>query len=150
MTRLASGLRVLTRSLLHVALRVYYRSIHVQGIERCPARGPVLLVPNHPNSLLDPAILIGVIPRPVHFGAKHSLFKGPLRTVLKAFDAIPLVRASDDPRAMRRNVQSLERFEALLRKGRVAALFPEGCSFRLSIGLVSRAVTFSRDFVSSR
>ena len=126
MTSSASGLRLLIKGLLRVAFRVYYRSIQVQGIERLPARGPVLLVANHPNSLLDPALLVNLLPRPVHFGAKHTLFTGLLRPVLEAFQAIPLVRAQDDRRAMGRNARAFERFKALLREGRVAAIFPEG------------------------
>jgi 1-acyl-sn-glycerol-3-phosphate acyltransferase len=95
-------------------------------MERLPARGPVLLVANHPNSLLDPAVLVTLLPRPVHFGAKHTLFKGLLRPILEAFRAIPLVRAQDDRRAMGRNARAFERFEALLREGCVTAIFPEG------------------------
>ena len=121
-----SGLRLLTRGLLRVALRVYFRSIRVQGIERLPAQGAVLLVANHPNSLLDPSLLVTLLPRPVHFGAKHTLFSGLLRPVLEAFQTIPLVRAQDDRRAMGRNARAFERFKALLREGRVAAIFPEG------------------------
>ena len=122
----ASGLRLLIKGLLRIAFRVYFRSIHVQGIERFPARGAVLLVANHPNSLLDPAVLVTLLPRPVHFAAKHTLFKGPLRAILEAFGAIPLVRAQDDPQAMGRNAGAFKRFEALLLDGRVTAIFPEG------------------------
>ena len=95
-------------------------------MERFPPKGPVLLVANRPSSLLDPAVLVYLLSRPVHFGAKHTLFKGPFRAVLEAFGAIPLVRAQDDPRAMRRNVEAFERYAALLREGRVTAIFPEG------------------------
>ena len=121
-------LRVLVKWFLRVVFRVYYRSIQVQGMELVPREGAVLLVANHPNSLLDPAILIHLLLRPVHFGAKHTLFTGPLRSILAAFGAIPLVRAQDEPRAMRRNLAALDRYEALLREHRIAAIFPEGLS----------------------
>ena len=71
----------------------------------------MLLVANHSNSLVDPAVLIDVIPRPVHFGAKHTLFKGLFRPVLEAFGAIPIVRAQDDRKAMGRNAGAFERFK---------------------------------------
>jgi 1-acyl-sn-glycerol-3-phosphate acyltransferase len=86
----------------------------------------VLLVANHPNSLLDPAILVTLLSRPVYFGAKHTLFKGRLRPILEAFGAIPIVRVQDDPKAMGRNVEAFKRFEMLLHEGHVAAIFPEG------------------------
>jgi 1-acyl-sn-glycerol-3-phosphate acyltransferase len=86
----------------------------------------VLLVANHPSSLLDPAVLVYFVPRPVYFGAKHTLFTGLFRPILEAFGAIPLVRSQDDPRAMQRNLEAFERYATLLRKGSVAAIFPEG------------------------
>jgi len=121
-------LRSTITNLLRVAFRVYFRTIRVIGLERVPAHGAVLIVANHPNSLLDPAILITVLPRPVHFGAKHTLFNGPLGGVFEAFGAIPLVRAQDDRHATGRNVRAFEQFEAILCGGRVAAIFPEGLS----------------------
>ena len=122
----AQWLRPVIKGVLRVAFRVYYRSIRVQGMERFPPTGPVLLVANHPSSLLDPAVLVYLLSRPVHFGAKHTLFKGPFGAVLEAFGAIPLVRAQDDRRAMRRNLEAFERYAELLREGRVTAIFPEG------------------------
>ncbi len=121
-------LRVLVKWFLRIAFWIYYRSIQVQGMELVPREGAVLLVANHPNSLLDPAILVHLLLRPVHFGAKHTLFTGPLRSILAAFGAIPLVRAQDEPRAMRRNLAALDRYEVLLREHRIAAIFPEGLS----------------------
>lgn len=128
MTAPRNWLRVLVKGFLRVAFRIYYRSIQVQGMELVPREGPVLLVANHPNSLLDPAILVRLLPRPVHLGAKHTLFTGPLRSILTAFGAIPLVRAQDEHRAMHRNLAALDRYETLLRECRIAAIFPEGLS----------------------
>ncbi len=124
----SSWLRLLVKGFLNVAFRLYYRSIRVQGIEHLPDQGPLLLVANHPNSLLDPAMLIHLLPRPIHFGAKHTLFSGPMRPILKAFGVIPLVRAQDERRAVRRNLEAFSRYEALLRDGCIAAIFPEGVS----------------------
>ena len=121
-------LRVLVRGVLSLALRIYYRSIQVQGRELVPEQGPVLLVANHPNSLLDPAILVHLLPRTIRFGAKHTLFSGPLKSILDAFGAIPLVRAQDDRRAMRRNLAALDRYASLLGQHHMTAIFPEGVS----------------------
>jgi glycerol-3-phosphate O-acyltransferase/dihydroxyacetone phosphate acyltransferase len=122
-------LRRVIKGLLQVAFSIYYRTINVSGIERFPESGPVLLVANHPNALLDPAILVHLLPRRVTFGAKHTLFKSTIfRPILEAFGAIPLVRASDDPGQMSRNIESLQRFAGILEEGHVVAIFPEGIS----------------------
>lgn len=84
-------LRPVIKGLLRLAFRVYYRSIQVQGMEHFPREGPVLLVANHPSSLLDPAVLVYLLSRPVHFGAKHTLFTGPFGAVLEA-DAVAVLR----------------------------------------------------------
>ena len=119
----------LIKGLLRVAFRLYYRTIDVQGLDRLPAQGPVLLVANHPNTLIDPAILVRVLPRPIAFGAKHTLFSNALlRPILEAFGAIPLVRASDDPKNMGKNLEAFDRYHDLLQSDRVAAIFPEGRS----------------------
>ena len=121
-------IRTFVKAFLRVTLRLYYRSIQVKGLERLPREGPVLLVANHPNSLVDPAILIHLIPRTVRFGARHALFSGPLRRVLEAFGAIPLYRLQDKPKAMRQNLVAIDAYGEQLRKGHVTAIFPEGLS----------------------
>ncbi len=128
MTSFKTWLRLLIKGLLRIVLRLYYRSIQVQGAEAIPAEGAVLLVANHPNSLLDPAILVHLISRTLHFGAKHTLFSGPYKPVLEAFGAIPLVRAQDDPRGGRRNLEALDRYAELLDEKLATAIFPEGVS----------------------
>jgi hypothetical protein len=42
-------LRWLSRNSVHIS----FRRIEVEGIKNVPASGPVLLVPNHPNALVD-------------------------------------------------------------------------------------------------
>jgi 1-acyl-sn-glycerol-3-phosphate acyltransferase len=133
----ARGLRLVIGGLLRAAFRLYFRSINVHGIERFPEEGPVLLVANHPNSLLDPAILVTLLPRPVHFGAAIVIFKGPFVRILEAFGAVPLVRAQDDRpsetpsrrfarQGMGGNISAFKKFARLLRSGEIVAIFPEG------------------------
>src|SRR5688572_13327696 len=75
-------------------IRLYYREIAVSG--RPPANGPVILVANHPNGLLDPLVLCIGVGRPVAFLGKSTLFSNPLaRLILRAFAAIPVFRAKE-------------------------------------------------------
>jgi 1-acyl-sn-glycerol-3-phosphate acyltransferase len=120
------ALRLVIGGLLRVAFKLYFRSINVHGLERFPERGAVLLAANHPNSLLDPAILITLLPRPIHFGASIVIFKGAFVSVLEAFGAVPLVRAQDDRQGMGGNIGAFKKFARLLREGQIVAIFPEG------------------------
>jgi glycerol-3-phosphate O-acyltransferase/dihydroxyacetone phosphate acyltransferase len=53
---------------------IFYR---VDGAGSVPPAGAVLLLPNHPNALLDPALVWATAARDVRFLAKSTLFDGP-------------------------------------------------------------------------
>ena len=108
------------------ALRCFYR-MELAG----PALpdGPVVLVSNHPNALVDPGLLLAVCPRPLTFLAKEPIFRMPLLgRVVRGLGALPVVRVQDDPARMRENVESLGAAARGLAAGRAVALFPEGRS----------------------
>jgi 1-acyl-sn-glycerol-3-phosphate acyltransferase len=114
------------RTVLAFALRCFYR------IERAGPplpEGPLLLVGNHPNALIDPALMIAVSPRPLTFLAKEPIFRLPLLgPLVRALGALPVVRAQDDPARMRENLEALGAASRGLGEGRAVALFPEGRS----------------------
>jgi 1-acyl-sn-glycerol-3-phosphate acyltransferase len=77
---------------LRIVTRVFFRQVEVVGTENIPD-GPVIFAGNHPNSLIDPILIITTCGRKVHFAAKDSLFKGRLmRAVLNGLGAVPLAR----------------------------------------------------------
>ena len=69
---------------LRVVTKVFFRQIEVAGLEHVPKDGAVLFAGNHPNSLIDPILIITTCGRKVHFAAKDALFKGRImRAVLR-------------------------------------------------------------------
>ena len=121
-------IRAVLQVVLRALLRIFFRRIELAGLERLPASGPAVLVANHPSTLVDPILLLAFSPRPVSFLAKEPVFRMPVvGWGARALDAIPVHRAMDgaDPR---RNAETFERARALLRRGGVLALFPEGTS----------------------
>jgi glycerol-3-phosphate O-acyltransferase/dihydroxyacetone phosphate acyltransferase len=109
------------------AARIYYR-LYLAG-ERVPPRGPVLLVANHPNSLIDPLLVCAAARRPVRFLAKAPLFED-LKTgwMVRAVGAIPVYRRQDDPTLMDRNADMLRAAHDALGRGAAVGIFPEGQS----------------------
>ncbi len=111
-------------------VRFYYPRIEIEGAERIPAEGPLLLVANHPNSLIDPVLLGVAAKRPVRLLAKAPLFEVPVfGTALRAAGMIPAYRGADDPKAVKRNLDSLAAAaRALAEPGSdaVVGIFPEG------------------------
>lgn len=108
-------------------VRLYYRAS--RGGESVPPTGPVLLVGNHPNSLLDPAFVAWAARRPVRFLAKAPLFTDRLvGWLVRGSGSIPVYRRTDDPSQMARNDETFRAVFRALAGGSAVALFPEGTS----------------------
>ena len=118
------GLTVV-RSLARAACWLFYR---VDQVGSPPRTGPLLLVANHANALLDPAIVWTTAGRDVRFLAKSPLFDGPLRPFLAAAGAIPVYRRKDEGVDMSRNAEMFTAVDAALRAGDAVCIFPEGMS----------------------
>lgn len=113
--------------LSRLAARIFYRL--TVGGEPVPRTGPLLLVANHPNSLLDPMLVAAAAGRPVRLFAKAPLFDDPkLGWLMRAAGAIPVYRREDDPTLMSRNQDSLLAASRQLAAGAAVGIFPEGLS----------------------
>ncbi|HET9991113.1 MAG TPA: lysophospholipid acyltransferase family protein [Kofleriaceae bacterium] len=124
--------------LLRTITRVFFRQIEVVGLEHVPATGPVLFAGNHPNSLIDPILIITTCGRKVHFAAKDSLFSGRLmRAVLRGLGAVPIKRRDDHDGAANHaastaapvdNDAAFDAMFGVLGDGGAIGIFPEGLS----------------------
>ena len=89
----------------------------------------MLLVANHPNSLLDPMLVVAAARRPVRFLAKAPLFTDRwIGWLVKAAGAIPVYRRQDDPTQMSRNEDAFRAVFTALGDGDAVGIFPEGIS----------------------
>lgn len=108
------------------AVRVHYRVQYLGG--SVPETGPVLLVGNHPNGLVDPVLVASTTARTVRFLGKAPLFEMPVfGHVMRGLAALPVYRAQDgaDTGA---NARTFEAVFAALARGELVCLFPEGKS----------------------
>ncbi|MEX1182044.1 MAG: lysophospholipid acyltransferase family protein [Gemmatimonadota bacterium] len=96
--------------------------------EPVPA-GPVLVVANHPNALLDPLVIFRVAGRPTRPLAKAPLFEQRfVGTLLRGMGGLPVYRAQDDASLMHRNDDTFRGAIAALRDGEAVQIYPEGRS----------------------
>ncbi len=115
------------RAVVSLFLRLFYR-VKVNAPATEP-EGPVLFVGNHPNGLIDPALVFVLTRRKVTFLAKAPLFKMPvIGWLLRGLDALPVYRKQDDPTRMGGNEGTLEAAKGALVHGRAITIFPEGKS----------------------
>jgi 1-acyl-sn-glycerol-3-phosphate acyltransferase len=98
-------------------MRLWFR-IRVEGGEHVPKQGPVILASNH-RSNMDPVLLASALKRPVAFMAKAELFVGPLGWIMRWIGQFPVRRGGIDREALRRT-------DAVLARGSMLGLFPEG------------------------
>ena len=98
-------------------MRAWFR-IRIQGAERIPATGPAVLAANH-RSNMDPVLLGAAVRRPVAYMAKVELFVWPLGWILRLIGQFPVQRGGIDREALRQT-------SAVLARGGVLGLFPEG------------------------
>jgi 1-acyl-sn-glycerol-3-phosphate acyltransferase len=104
-------------SVVKPLMRAWFR-IKVEGGDNVPAAGPVILASNH-RSNMDPVLLASALQRPVAFMAKAELFVGPLGWILRWIGQFPVRRGGIDREALRRT-------DAVLARGSMLGLFPEG------------------------
>jgi 1-acyl-sn-glycerol-3-phosphate acyltransferase len=115
-------------SLARLLVRIFFRSVELEGGDNLPGHGPVVVVANHTNGLVDGLLLMAALGRYPRFLGKSTLFRiPPLWPFLKFAGVIPVVRASDGD-AGARNASAFGTCREILARGDVVALFPEGIS----------------------
>jgi 1-acyl-sn-glycerol-3-phosphate acyltransferase len=106
------------RVLVHGLNRLFFRTT-VEGRERVPTDGPMIIAPVH-RSGIDFFVASEVTGRKLHYMAKDSLWKRPrFGRFLQTIGAFPVHRDAADREALRRAQRVLE-------AGEVLVLFPEG------------------------
>jgi len=120
----------LTRGLARFLGSLFFREIQVEGIRHVPAEGPLVYAANHPNSLVDPVLVTGFLPRVPRFLAKHNLWQSPaVRPFLKLAGSIPVYRRQDKGARASQNLQTFDACHDALAEGAVIGIFPEGRSY---------------------
>ena len=127
----------LLATIARIAVRWYYREVKFDGAHRIPSSGPVLLVVNHPNELMD-AIFAGLIAaRQLTFTGKATLFEHPIANAfLRHMRVVPLRRTQDErasaaarPAQSLRNADAFAAIHGALAAGEMVLIFPEGRSW---------------------
>jgi 1-acyl-sn-glycerol-3-phosphate acyltransferase len=105
---------------------LFYRRQQFGG--EVPASGPLIVVGNHVNGLVDPCLVSGVSPRPLRFLGKASIFEMPvLGTLVRWAGAIPVLRPGDKGHEAGNDDTFSAIFDALA-AGDAICVFPEGTS----------------------
>jgi glycerol-3-phosphate O-acyltransferase / dihydroxyacetone phosphate acyltransferase len=119
----------LIRALARALVRLFYHRVEIVGGDRVPRSGPLVVVANHRNALVDPLILFATIPRVLRPVAKSTLFRHPiLAPFLRLAGALPVHRRQDPGSDPTQNAAMFRAVAAALRAGEAILIFPEGVS----------------------
>jgi 1-acyl-sn-glycerol-3-phosphate acyltransferase len=119
----------LSRFALKVALWAIDRFYEIGRVGRAIPDGPVVIIANHPNSLMDGLVVLKVAGRKVRPLGKAPLFEHPvIGHVLEGLGALPVYRAQDSPGDTWRNDRTFAAAVAALQRGDAVLIFPEGLS----------------------
>ncbi|MDN4481817.1 lysophospholipid acyltransferase family protein [Demequina muriae] len=99
-----------------VALARGWWATEVRGREHLPRRGAAIVVANHVG-FIDGPVLHGVVSRPSHFLIGSHMYRGALG---------PILRAAGQIRVEGAGRTALAQGLAVLRRGGVVGMFPEG------------------------
>lgn len=116
-----------------VVFHTLYRGVAYDA-QRMPAEGPLVLVANH-SGFLDGPLAFSMSPRPTHFLVKKQYFDGPFGWILRGVGQIPIDRTTGDRAA-------LDAARAVLRRGGVVGVFPEGTRGRGDVQQVAQGATW--------
>lgn len=124
-------LYLVLKFIVGIGIRIFYKDIRLIGKERLPEKGPLIIIANHPNTLMDAWVVGFICKQPIYFMAKGSFFNSKLRLwVLRKLNMIPINRAGEGKAKGVDNNQSFEECYALLEKGKTLVIFPEGSSYK--------------------
>ncbi|HEX9260009.1 MAG TPA: lysophospholipid acyltransferase family protein [Acidimicrobiales bacterium] len=100
-------------------------TIHRKGYDNIPASGPAILCPNH-ISFLDSAFLMLTAPRRISFvGKAEYMDSWKTKHLFPAMGMIPIDRSGGDA-----SQAALDAAEAVLKRGELFGIFPEGTRSR--------------------
>ena len=109
-------------------IHVFFQEVEVECGENLPASGPVVVVANHTNGLVDGLLLMATLRRYPRFLGKSTLFKiAPLWPFLKFAGVVPVYRAIDGASGDQ-NASAFATCDRILAQGGIVAVFPEGIS----------------------
>jgi 1-acyl-sn-glycerol-3-phosphate acyltransferase len=112
-----------------ISLTLFFRRIELVNAQVLPAKSGLIFVSNHPNALIDPALVFVALPRRIAFLAKSTLFKIPLfGFLIRVIGALPLYRQQDTGADVSKNQETFAIVRELLKSGGAIAMFPEGVS----------------------
>ncbi len=114
-----------------IGLKLFYPFKVQKSQKYFKTPGPLILISNHPNTLIDPLFVASSFYGRLSFLANASLFKNPLLGhILRLFYCIRIERKQDNDGQVVNNEEAFEQANRHLREGGAIYIAPEGTSIK--------------------
>lgn len=111
-------------------MRLYYSEIKVKNRDFLEHDGPMIIIANHPNTMVDAWLIGNICKQPIYFMAKGTFFNNKLKVwFLRSLNLVPINRATEEKTKGVSNDQSFEECYKILEQGKTLVIYPEGNSF---------------------
>ena len=121
----------LLKFLISIGIRLYYKEVRVLNRRNLPQKGPLIIISNHPNTLMDAWVLGMICKQPIYYMAKATLFDSKFKLkILKSLNLIPINRQGEGFIKGVSNDDSLNECYRILSEGKTLVIFPEGTSYK--------------------
>ncbi len=119
------------KQIIKIALSVFFKKVVISGKENIPDKGPLIIVANHPNTFMDPFIIIANTRQRIGFVGNASIFVNKIvNGVFSYFHVIPIFRKKDVlPGVEPNNKKTFVKCHDYLDKQGTLLIFPEGNSY---------------------
>ena len=112
-----------------ICAKLFFGRVVVRNKKNVPLKGPLIIVANHRNMILDAGMVRYSCRRNLYYLAKHTLFTNKLSGwIFRRANGIPIYRREDDPNMVSKNEDSFREVYKLFEAGKCLNVFPEGVS----------------------
>ena len=114
-----------------IGITFYYKKVVRKNTHYLKHDGPMIIIANHPNTLMDAWIIGHICQQPIHYMAKGTLFNSKFKLwLLQSLNMIPINRSGESKAKGVSNADSFEACYKILEEGKTLVIFPEGTSFQ--------------------
>ncbi len=119
----------LLKPTVKVALRLWFRRIHCDGLKAIDNSRPTLILANHTASFMDAILVACFVKRRIHFFARGDVFGKPWADkILRSIGLLPVYRLSEGRDKLHLNDSSNDEALKILAAGGAVLIFCEGVS----------------------
>jgi len=119
------------KQVIRASLFFFFKRILVSGRQHIPDKGPLIIVANHPNTLMDPLLIAAITGQRIGFVANAGIFLNKTITkIFNYFHVIPIYRKKDIlPGEKPDNRKAFVKCHEYLDQRGSLLIFPEGTSY---------------------